>query len=120
MSTGSMVKEQIDAMHQGLEVIPMDRLSLEQIKATASSLTPDSIVLMTTYYSDATGRIVEFDKFASELGRSSSVPVYHIYDFGLNHGAFGGSLISGRIQGQTAAALAQRVLQGKTLGGFRW
>ncbi|WP_238651366.1 ABC transporter substrate binding protein [Paenibacillus piscarius] len=115
-STGAMVKEQIEAMHQGLEIIPMDRLSLEQITATVSALPTDSIVLMTTYYSDATGRIVEFDKFASGLARSSSVPVYHIYDFGLNHGAFGGSLISGRIQGQTAASLAQRVLQGEDAG----
>ncbi|MFD1903408.1 hypothetical protein ACFSQ7_03525 [Paenibacillus rhizoplanae] len=36
--------------------------------------------------------------------------------FGLNHGAFGGSLISGRIQGQTAADLAQRILQGEQAG----
>lgn len=115
-STGAMVKEQIEAMPQGLEAIPMDRLSLEQIKATASALSPDSIVLMTTYYSDATGRIVEFDQFAGELGKSSSVPVYHIYDFGLNHGAFGGSLISGSIQGQTAAELARRVLNGEDAG----
>jgi diguanylate cyclase (GGDEF)-like protein/PAS domain S-box-containing protein len=69
---------------------------------------------MTTYYSDSTGRTTEFDRFSSEVGQSSSVPVYHIYDFGLNHGAFGGSLISGRIQGQTAAALTVRILQGES------
>lgn len=116
LSTGQMVMDKIDSMNLGLELFPMNRLSMEQITATAAALSPDSIVLMTTYFSDSTGRIVEFDRFASELGKSSSVPVYHIYDFGLNHGAFGGSLISGRIQGQTAADLAQRILQGEQAG----
>lgn len=114
LSTGKMVMDQIDSLNLGLQLFPMNHLSVEQIKATASTLSPDSIVLMTTYYSDSTGKIVEFDRFASELGRSSSVPVYHIYDFGLNHGAFGGSLISGRIQGQTAAGLALRLLKGES------
>lgn len=113
LSTGKMVMDQINALNLGLQIFPMNRLSIEQITATASSLSPDSIVLMTTYYSDSTGRIIEFDRFASELGKSSSVPVYHIYDFGLNHGAFGGSMISGRMQGRTAADLALRILHGE-------
>ncbi|OKP68750.1 hypothetical protein A3842_26520 [Paenibacillus sp. P3E] len=113
LSTGQMVMDQITSLHRGLEIIPMNRFSIEQIKQNVSSLSSDSIVLMTTYYSDSTGRIIEFDRFASELADSSSVPVYHLYDFGLNHGAFGGSLISGKIQGQTSASLALRILQGE-------
>ncbi|MEK3760999.1 ABC transporter substrate binding protein [Paenibacillus sp. FSL P4-0338] len=116
LSTGRMVMDQISSLNPELALFPMNRLSMEQIKATASALSPDSIILMTTYYSDSTGRIVEFDRFASELGKSSSVPVYHIYDFGLNHGAFGGSLISGRMQGQTAADQALRILKGERAG----
>lgn len=113
LSTGQMVMDQITSLHRGLEIIPMNRFSMEQIKRNVSTLASDSIVLMTTYYSDSTGRIIEFNRFASELANSSSVPVYHLYDFGLNHGAFGGSLISGKIQGQTSASLALRILQGE-------
>ncbi|MGN7762254.1 ABC transporter substrate binding protein [Paenibacillus sp. 22594] len=113
LSTGQMVMDQITSLHRGLEIIPMNRFSIEQIKQNVSTLSSDSIVLMTTYYSDSTGRIIEFDRFASELASSSSVPVYHLYDFGLNYGAFGGSLISGKIQGQTSASLALRILQGE-------
>ncbi|OKP99712.1 ABC transporter substrate binding protein [Paenibacillus sp. P46E] len=113
LSTGQMVMDQITSLNRGLEIIPMNRFSIEQIKQNVSTLSSDSIVLMTTYYSDSTGRIIEFNRFASELANSSSVPVYHLYDFGLNHGAFGGSLISGKIQGQTSAGLALRILQGK-------
>ncbi|CAH1210267.1 hypothetical protein PAECIP111892_03447 [Paenibacillus auburnensis] len=113
LSTGQMVMEQISSLHPELQLYPMNRLSRQQIIDQVSFLPSDSIVLMTTYFSDSTGRTAEFDRFSSELGKSSSVPVYHIYDFGLNHGAFGGSLISGIIQGQTAADLAVRILQGE-------
>ncbi|WP_151733574.1 ABC transporter substrate binding protein [Paenibacillus tengchongensis] len=116
LSTGQMVMDQIAALQPKLEVVPMNSLSNEEILEQASSLSADSIVLMTTYYSDSTGRITEFERFSGELAEHSSVPVYHIYDFGLNHGAFGGSLISGRIQGQTAAGLALRVLSGERAG----
>lgn len=114
LSTGRMVMDQISSPHPELQLYPMNLLSTQQIIDQVSTLSSDSIVLMTTYYSDSTGRITEFDRFSDELGRSSSVPVYHIYDFGLNHGAFGGSLISGKIQGQTAADLAARILEGES------
>ncbi|WP_054942416.1 ABC transporter substrate binding protein [Paenibacillus ihuae] len=113
LSTGQMVMDQISSLYPELQLYPMNRLSRQQIIDQVSALPSDSIVLMTTYFSDSTGRTAEFDRFSSELGKSSSVPVYHIYDFGLNHGAFGGSLISGLIQGQTAADLAVRILQGE-------
>ncbi|MEK5240250.1 ABC transporter substrate binding protein [Paenibacillus sp. FSL L8-0470] len=116
LSTGKMVSDQILSLERGLQIIPMNSLSNEQIIDQVSTLSSDSMVLMTTYYSDTTGRITEFDRFSSELSESSSVPVYHIYDFSLNHGAFGGNLISGKIQGQTAASLALRILEGENAG----
>lgn len=116
LSTGQMVIDQITSVDPKLQVFPMNRLSSEQIINQAAGLSTDSVILMTTYFSDSTGRIMEFDRFSSELSKHSSVPVYHLYDFGLNHGAFGGSLLSGRIQGQTAAEIALQVLQGKRAG----
>lgn len=112
-STGRLVIDQLLDLDLGLQAFPMNRLTHEEIMNKASTLSPDSIILMTTYFSDATGRIIEFDRFSTELSQNSSVPVYHIYDFALNHGAFGGSMISGRIQGQKAAELTRRVLQGE-------
>lgn len=105
LSTGKMVSDQILSLERGLQIIPMNSLSNEQIIDQVSTLSSDSMVLMTTYYSDTTGRITEFDRFSSELSESSSVPVYHIYDFSLNHGAFGGNLISGKIQDKLQPAL---------------
>lgn len=112
-STGTMVMDKIISLNLGLKVFPMNDLTNGQILEQSSTLSMDSIILMTTYYSDSTGKITEFEQFSSELGKSSNVPVYHIYDFGLNHGAFGGNLISGTIQGKMAADMVLRVLQGE-------
>ncbi|SEU11493.1 ABC transporter substrate binding protein [Paenibacillus sp. NFR01] len=113
LSTGAMVMKSITSMDPEFSVYPMNFLTNEQIIQKVSTLSSDSIVLMTTYYSDSTGRITEFDRFSSELGESSSVPVYHIYDFGLGHGAFGGDLLSGTIQGRKSGEMALRILNGE-------
>ncbi|GGH12257.1 ABC transporter substrate binding protein [Paenibacillus segetis] len=112
ISTGELVTDKIQALNLGLKVIPMNNLSNEEMMATVSTLSSDSMILLTTYYSDSTGTINEFDRFASELSLNSSVPVYGIYDYALNHGVIGGSLISGEIQGQLAGDMVLQVLQG--------
>ncbi|RQW09209.1 ABC transporter substrate binding protein [Paenibacillus rhizophilus] len=114
LSTGQLVMNKLESLGLGLRIFPMNRMSKEEMEQTAASLKPDSILLMTTYYSDSTGRITEFDRLSSELAAVSAVPVYHTYDFGLNHGAFGGSLLSGKLQGEKAANLALRVLRGES------
>ncbi|MDQ0192380.1 ABC transporter substrate binding protein [Paenibacillus wynnii] len=112
VSTGKMIIDKILSLNLGLQAFPMNRLTSEEIMLKVSTLPSNSIILMSTYFSDATGRIIEFGRFSSELSENSRVPVYHTYDFGLNHGAFGGSMISGRIQGQRAAEMALRILHG--------
>ena len=73
----------------------------------------DIIILVTTYYSDVNGRIINFERVSREISKNSSIPVYHIYDFGLNNGALGGEMLSGKLQGINAAKLAIRILDGE-------
>ena len=119
ISTGELVTEKLNAMGLGLTLIPLDRLNYEEMIEQAEQVNPaDSILLMTTYYQDINGETAEFDKISEAISVSSSAPVYHLYDFGLGHGATGGSLLSGTLQGKEAAALAQRVLKGDNPNGI--
>lgn len=116
LTTGKMVIDRLlNQYGPSLQLYPLNRMTREEILNKASSLQQDSILFMTTYSSDSTGRIIEVERFTRELSEISTVPVYHIYDFGLNHGALGGSLFSGREQGQAAAELAVRVLGGEAI-----
>lgn len=116
ISTGKIVLNKMSQTYPELNVIPMDNMTFSQVLEKASQLQKKTdMILMTTYFSDMNGTSVEFDTAAAEIGAKSTVPVYHTYDFALNHGAFGGGMISGRQQGTEAAGLAVRYLKGESL-----
>jgi diguanylate cyclase (GGDEF)-like protein/PAS domain S-box-containing protein len=114
ISTGRLVMDRIRSMGMDLNAIALNGLSYDELIENAGSYGEDSIVLITTYYSDINGKIVDFEKISRDVSKSSSVPVYHLYDFGLNNGAFGGVMLSGRLQGINAANLALRILNGES------
>jgi diguanylate cyclase (GGDEF)-like protein len=111
ISTGELVVEKIRAMK--LEAIRLNSMRFYELLDTVSKLDSSSIVFFATYYSDVDGNILEFNMASKEISRYSSVPLYHQYEFGLNMGAFGGDMLSGRLCGKYAANLALRILKGE-------
>jgi len=113
VSTGEIVVDKIKSMDMNLNTIPLNNLSYDELIKNVRTFAKDSIILVTTYYSDINGKIVEFQNVSREVSKNSSVPVYHLYDFGLNNGAIGGTMLSGKLQGESAANLAIRILDGE-------
>ncbi|NGM82122.1 EAL domain-containing protein [Paenibacillus sp. 7124] len=113
LSTAQLVIKKLNSMNLGLKLHSMNQMSEEEINRTVLSLSSDSILLATTFYSDVTGKVTELDRFSSELSAISTVPLYYMYEYGLNHGAFGGNLLSGKLLGEKAANVALRVLGGE-------
>lgn len=113
MSAGEIVREKVKSMNKNLKTIPLNNLSYDELIRDVKSYDKDSIILVTTYYSDAEGRIVEFESASREVSRYSSVPVYHLYDMSLDDGAFGGVMTGGKIHGEGAAELAVRIFDGE-------
>lgn len=115
LTTGQIVEEKVRLLDPELKIIHLDQMPFAKVLQTVSKLDPArDMVLMTTYFGDADGNVMEFDTASQLLGKMSTVPVYHLYDFGLNHNAFGGSMISGATQGMEAAKLALRILNGES------
>lgn len=117
-STGEIIINNIKTIYSNLNVIPLNRLAYDELMKEAGNYNNDSIILVTTYYSDADGKIIEFEYLSREISKNSSVPVYHLYDMGLNNGAFGGVMLSGKLQGANAAELALRILNGENPDGM--
>lgn len=112
--TGEHVQERIRETYPELAIVPLDGKTFPQVLDLAENLDPErDMVLMTTYFSDVSGNTVEYETAAKELGMASRAPVYHLFDFGIRYGGFGGSSISGRVQGEKAAELALRILKGE-------
>ncbi len=113
LSTGKLVMDQMKEVSPQLTIIPCNNMEYSDLIRQVQELTDDSIVFLTTYYSDVNNQIVEMDFVTREVSLNCSVPVYHLYDFGMGKGALGGVMLSGRRQGEQAAAIALRILDGE-------
>lgn len=115
ISTGEMTINAVKKVAPKLSIVPLNRLTHEQLFETIKKAENDSIILMTTYYVDINGIPYDFDEFCREASKVTKVPIFHLYDFGLNNGAIGGSLVSGKLQGENAGRMALRVLGGENI-----
>lgn len=113
ISTGNIVIDKIKSADNGLNIISLNNLSYDDLINNVKTYGSDSIILFTTYYGGADGRIVEYERAVREVSANSTVPVYHLYDFGMDDGGFGGNLISSELYGKKAAELAMRIIDGE-------
>jgi len=114
-TTGEYAINKIHASNPNLNIVPLNNMVFHKMIDTIHSLDKDSIVLMTSYIQDVNKRIMEMDYVIRDVCNNSSVPVYHIYDFGLNNGTVGGVMVSGTLQGKSAAGIVLKVLSGENI-----
>ena len=112
ISTGEIAMKDINRIAPDVKVTPLNAGTYNDILKQIDLLKPYSAVLITTYYMDEEGTVVGFEDFSEMISQRSPVPVYHLYEFGMSHGAIGGSMLSGKLQGEKAAELAIKILQG--------
>ncbi len=112
VSTGKMTMDAIARVKPGLKIKTLNDKSYGELLREVAKAPLDSAVLITTYYTDALGVKTGFEEFCQKVSAHSTVPVFHLYEFGLGNGAIGGSMLSGKLQGQSAANMALKVLQG--------
>jgi signal transduction histidine kinase/ABC-type uncharacterized transport system substrate-binding protein len=115
LSTGELTIEAIQRINPNIKISTLNEKKLEDILKEVGQAPRDSIILISTYYTDVEGKVTGFEDFCKVISDNTTVPLYHLYDFGLGHGAIGGSMLSGRLQGEAAARKACRVLEGENI-----
>lgn len=113
ITTGQLVINKMNEEFPELMALSLNNMSYESVENTVKDLNQDSIIIMTSYSTDVNLKVMEMDYVIRDICSISNVPVYHLYDFGLNNGILGGALLSGREQGEYAGSLALRVLAGE-------
>ena len=113
LSTTHIMTNTIKEFDPSLEVISWSDLPFEEVVHRAGELDDQSIILIGTYFRDGENKLYDNNYVTMEISEHSKVPVYHLYDFGIDHGIVGGILLSGRIQGEKAAEIAVRILRGE-------
>lgn len=109
------VSSTVKSIDASLNCIALPPMAVDDIIASVKELPSDSIVLITTYYRDAQGLIVENSEFASLISKYSNVPVFSLYDFYLGYGVIGGAVLQGSKQGELAAKLVNDYFDDKNL-----
>ncbi len=113
LSTTHIMMNAITEFDPGLSVISWSDLPFEEAVQKASEMDDQSIILIGTYFRDGNNKLYDNNYVTMEISENSKVPVYHLYDFGLKHGIVGGTMLSGRMQGEKAAINAIRILEGE-------
>jgi signal transduction histidine kinase len=112
ISTGELAIQEIQRVAPELKIISLNNGSYSDILNQIDRISSDGAILITTYYMDDEETVVGFEYFCELISRRSPVPVYHLYEYGMDHGAIGGCMLSGKRQGEKAAELALKHLQG--------
>ncbi|WP_282014405.1 ABC transporter substrate binding protein [Marinifilum flexuosum] len=108
----SSLKDEIKKMSEPVRHLIIKPKNIHELKIQLSKLEPNDVVLYLLYNRDIDGNYYTYEKGFSECKPYCKVPIYCVWDFYLNRGAIGGSLITGRIQGKQAAQIAKKVLSG--------
>ncbi|MFA7402737.1 MAG: response regulator [Pelobacteraceae bacterium] len=92
----------------------MEEMPLEETVKKLQAITPDYLVLMLSYTVEKGGRTFSHSEAARLVSSASPVPVYSVYAAQLGYGVVGGRMMEGQIQGQRAAELAKRIIDGES------
>ena len=97
---------------RGIEFIELAELSASQLARRLEELPEQTIVLHLSYYQDPTGLTFTPSQGVRLVTRHSRRPVYTMWDSMVGDGVVGGVVTSARLQGQIAARMVVRIVNG--------
>jgi signal transduction histidine kinase len=91
----------------------LEDVKIEELLAQLVPLSEDSLVLYTAFSRDKSGKLFDYDEIISLIAGRCKVPIYTTNEFNLGLGVVGGIVVHGYDQGEMAAKIAVRILQGE-------
>lgn len=97
-----------------IEFIKLFDLTAEELREALHALPDETVVLLLSFYRDRSGRTFSYSEYTEFVTNISNAPVYTAWDMFVGHGVVGGIVTSGKAQGEHAAQMAIRVLNGES------
>jgi signal transduction histidine kinase len=114
--TGEKVHEAflkaIIPFQQSLDFLLLEDVDIDEILSKIRNLSADSIVFYTAFSRDRSGKTFEFNESIALVAQNCRVPIYTSHEFNVGYGVVGGIIVTGYDQGEAAAQIALRILQG--------
>ncbi|MBF0404758.1 sensor histidine kinase [Candidatus Magnetominusculus xianensis] len=121
MTTGALLqKEFIDktsGYSSSVNFTFLDNSTLKEVMDAVSHLNPEnSAVFYLSFFKDKSGELYTPSEAIPQIASAANVPMYGAVDYMLGYGIVGGMLKNSFYQGEKAARLALRVLNGEKPG----
>lgn len=108
----SVLKQESEFSDIKFNYVLMKEYSYDELSRLLMPLNDDSSVLLLSAYVDRLNQSKNFYEILEIITLYTSVPVYHLYDFGIGEGLIGGKVVNFYEQGYQAAQLAEQLIQG--------
>lgn len=94
------------------QVLSLTEMTFAELAVALQAVDVGTPVLLLSAYNDSAGTTLSFDESLALITANLKAPLYHLWYHGMGKGVLGGVLISHFVQGQTAASLAVKILEG--------
>ena len=88
--------------------------TVQELMSDVAALPRETIILAAPFTRDRAGVFTDIPQLTEQLAAHTTLPIYGIYEEGLNHGIVGGVLTSPNLEGEKAGQLAARILAEET------
>lgn len=102
----------ISEFNNAVKFIKLFNLTASELNNRLKDLPDDTVILLLSFYRDRDGRVFSYEEYSAMVRSFCELPIYSAWDFFIGHGTLGGIVTSGRQEGQKAAEMAVKILQG--------
>lgn len=117
LTAGTMIRSEFEAAAREfadrLDFHYLTGMTLAEVRDKVSTLAPTAAVFYLSFFQDATGAAFTPWEAIPLISASSTVPLYGQVDYMLGKGVLGGKVKNSYYQGQVAAEVADRIIEGE-------
>jgi two-component system cell cycle sensor histidine kinase/response regulator CckA len=103
----------IPALKGDVKVVFLEDMEIGEIVERVRTMPKDSLIIFLIFFRDRSGRVFSNDESFRIIQEKASVPIYSCWDIYNGLGVAGGLQTTGYAQGEAAALLAIRILNGE-------
>ena len=108
------LKPILSEFDEKVDFIKIFEFTGKELQQKLQSLPENTVVFSLTFFVDRDGKFYSMEESSALLAQSYDRPVYVVADFKIRNGVLGGVIASAKSQGEEAAEIAMRILQGES------
>lgn len=102
----------VSGLDQRVDIRYAAPMPIEELKQKINALGNESLMLLGVYFKDSVGKFYSYEEIGRQISRAAQRPIYALLRFNLSDGVIGGKMTTGYSQGEAAARMGQKILNG--------